>query len=181
MTTSELETSLAQTQSWLSEELRAIRTGRASTALLDGIKVDSYGTPSPINQVASMNTEDARTIRIAPWDPSQIQAIEKAINDSGMGLSVSTDEKGVRVHFPQLTEETRANILKLAKAKHEEARVAVKHARNDAISEIEKAEKAGEMSEDEAKRAKDAVQKHVDTANKELDALYEKKEKEILG
>lgn len=177
----ELKTRVNETRSWLSNEFSTIRTGRASVSFLDGVKVDSYGSTVPINQIASLSAEDARTIRIAPWDTSQISAIEKAISDSGLGVSVSKDEGGLRVHFPQLTEETRADILKIAKAKYEEARVAIRTSRDEVWGDIQDQERDGDISEDEKFTLKEEMQKIVDTGNKELETLYEKKEKEILG
>lgn len=178
---SELKKRISETRDWLINEFSSIRTGRASVSFLDGVKIESYGNPTPLNQIASLATEDARTIRIAPWDTSQIPTIEKAIADAGLGVSISTDEKGLRVNFPQLTEETRANILKIAKGKYEEARVAVRTTRDEVWSDIQEKERDGDISEDEKFRLKDEMQKLVDIGNKELEVLYEKKEKEILG
>ncbi|MEX0935195.1 MAG: ribosome recycling factor [Candidatus Paceibacterota bacterium] len=178
---SEFKKQINETRDWLANEFSSIRTGQASVGFLDGIKIDSYGTTTPLSQVASLSTEDARTIRISPWDTSQISDIEKAIVDAGLGVSVSTDEKGLRVNFPQLTEETRGEILKVAKGKYEEARVALRTARDEVWSDIQEKEREGDISEDDKFRLKEEMQKIVDEGNKTLDILFEKKEKEIRG
>lgn len=164
---------------WLANEFTGIRTGQATPALLDSVKVESYGTRVPINQVGSVGVEDARTLRISTWDRDQIGAIESAINDAQLGVSVSSDSAGLRVVFPELTSERRVQLLKLAKHKLEEARVSVKSARDDRMKELEKDEKAGEISEDEKFTQKESIQKQVDATNKSLEELYDKKEQEI--
>jgi ribosome recycling factor len=163
----------------LGKELAGVRTGRAAPAILDGIQVESYGTRMPISNVANLSVEDARTLRIAPWDMSQAKEIEKAITTANLGLSVSVDEKGIRVFFPELTAERRVTLLKLAKEKLEEIRAQLRVAREDVWNDIQKQEKDGKMSEDEKFRAKDDMQKRVDQANKAFDDAYERKEKEI--
>lgn len=177
----ELTKRIEETTEWFLGELSGIRTGRATTSFLDDIRITAYGSEVPLEQVASLSVEDPKTIRVSPWDSSHISAIEKAIVDADRGVSASSDEKGVRVHFPQLTEETRAKIAKVAKEKLEDARVAVRNTRDEIWSDIQKKEKDGEMSEDEKFRLKDEMQKHIDGANEKLLSLYEKKEKEILG
>lgn len=162
-------------------ELAGIRTGRASPAILDGIQVESYGTRVPILQVANISTEDARTLRIAPWDMANAKEIEKAITLANLGLSVSMDEKGVRVFFPELTGERRAALLKLGKEKMEECRASLRQARDEVWSTIQKLEKDGKMPEDDKFRAKDEMQKRVDAANKSFDEALTRKEKEING
>lgn len=164
---------------FLQKEFVAIRTGQATPALLDSIKVESYGTYLPIVQVGSMSVEDARTIRISTWDTSSIPAIERAIRDSDLGVSVATDSAGVRVIFPDLTAERRQQIVKIAKAKLEDARVSVRAVRDDAMKEIDGALKAGEISEDEKHTRREQVQKNVDLTNRTLEAVFEKKEEEI--
>ena len=161
------------------KELAGIRTGRASPAILDGVLVESYGTRVPIVQVATVNVEDARTIRIAPWDMANAKEIEKAITVANLGLSVGMDEKGVRVSFPELTSERRTQLLKLAKEKVEELRTELRVARDRVWSDIQKQEKDKLMAEDDKFRAKDEMQKRVDSANKIFDAALARKEKEI--
>lgn len=176
-----LKEKLAGAQVWLKNELANIRTGRATPIILDSVHVESYGSKMPINQVASVTIEDPRTLRISPWDNAQIKPIEKAITVANLGLSVVTDDKGLRVVFPELTTERRTQFAKAAKGKLEEARVAVRTAREEVWTDIQKKEKAGDMGEDEKFRAKDDMQKLVDECNAHLDEQYERKEKEILS
>lgn len=164
---------------WLGKEFSVIRTGRATPALLDSIQVESYGARVPLNQVGSVTVEDARTLRIAPWDAGAVKTIEKAITDADFGVSVAADDKGVRVIFPELTSERRAQLLKLAKARLEEARVSLRSARDEAVKDMDKQEKEGGLTNDEKFRAKEELQKHVDRAGGELSALFAKKETEI--
>ena len=133
----------------------------------------------PINQVAGITTEGARSIRVAPWDNKVVKAIEKAITVANLGVAVMSDSNGVRVNFPELTSESRATLMKLAKSKLEDARVSVRGLRTDTLNDIEAKEKAGGMGEDEKIRLKVELQKHVDASNEALDAIFEKKEKEI--
>lgn len=163
------------------KELSGVRTGRAAPAILDSVQVEVYGSRMAINQVASVSVEDARTIRIAPFDMSQAKEIEKAITVANLGLSVGSDEKGVRVFFPELTSERRAELVKLAKEKVEECRGAVRFARDDTWGDIQKQEKDKKMSEDDKFRAKDEMQKRVDAANGKLDNALVRKEKEIMN
>ena len=167
------------TEDWLKKEISTIRTGRASSTILDSIFVDSYGSRLPINQIANIIAEDARTLRIVPWNQDQIKAIETAIKNAGLGLSVNTDEKGLRIIFPELTSETRTALLKLAKLKLEEARISIKKEREGVWGDIQKKEREGDMTEDEKFRLRDEIQKIVDDTNKELEEIYNKKEKEI--
>lgn len=164
---------------WLTREFAAVRTGRATPALLDMVRVESYGTRVALSQVGSIGTEDARTIRIVPWDKGQMKDIERGIIEANLGLSVVSDDKGLRVIFPELTSERRVQLLKLAKAKLEEARVAIRKSRDEAMKDIEAKEKAGEMSKDEKFRVKEDIQKRVDEGNNELDRMYAAKEEEI--
>jgi ribosome recycling factor len=175
----DFESRLKTIVDWLTNEYSGIRTGQATPALLDSVKVESYGSKMPVNQVASVGVEDARTIRLSPWDASIVKVLEKAIKDADLGVSVVTDSSGLRVIFPELTGERRVQLLKLAKAKLEDARVSVRGARDEVMKEIEKLLKDGEMSEDEKFAKKEDTQKKVDAANRILDGLYEKKEAEI--
>jgi ribosome recycling factor len=163
----------------LKKEYLGIRTGRATPALLDGIQVESYGARMPINQVAGVMTEDARTLRITPWDMSVAKEIEKVIIEANLGVSVSLDDKGARVSFPELSAERRDSLIKIAKERLEDSKVSVRREREKVQSEIEATEKAGAMSEDDKFKAKADMQKIVDEANKALVDVFEKKEKEI--
>lgn len=170
---------LDEASSWLRGEFSSIRTGKASLAILDGIKVNSYGSLLPLNHVASITIEDPRTIRVLPWDKNQVRDIEQAIINSGLGLSVNVSDVGVRVIFPELTDERRVTLMKLAKKKHEEARVSLRGVRDEIWSDIQEKERKGEMNEDDKFRLKDEMQKNVDETNKKLDEMLERKEKEI--
>ncbi len=170
---------LTDIKAWLEKEFAAIRTGRATPALLDGVRVEAYGSMMPLNQVGSVGVEDARTIRIAPWDTTQIAAIERALREADLGVSVMTDSAGVRVVFPELTGERRVQLKKLAKGKLEEARIAVRGARDEAQKDIERQFKDGEMSEDDKFTAKEKLQKLIDEANRSLEVLFEKKDAEL--
>ena len=161
------------------KEFSTIRTGRATPSILDGVKVEAYGTDMPINQVANIGVEDARVLRITPWDMSQVKSIEKAIIISDLGLSVSVDDKGLRVNFPDLTSDRRVALVKIAKQKLEDARVTLRNEREKAIKDIDAQEKEKKISEDEKFRMKADLQKAIDDANRVLDELFAKKEKEI--
>lgn len=173
--------SLSGTEEWVKKEFSGIRTGQANPALLDGVKVDSYGTLSPLSQVGSVTTEGSRTLRIVPWDNAQSKEIEKAITVANLGVSISVDDKGLRVNFPELTSETRVGILKLAKERLEEGRKQIRIHRDDAMKDLKAKEKAGGIGEDEVFRHEKEIQKFVDDTNKKLDELYVKKEKEIIS
>src|SRR3989344_6822952 len=165
----------------LARELSGVRTGRAAPAILDGFLVESYGTRMPIPQVATISVEDARALRITPWDAGLAKDIEKAITVANLGLSVGSDERGVRVFFPELTSERRAGLLKLAKEKAEECRSSLRQARDEVWSDIQKQEKEGKMPEDDKFRNKDEMQKRVDGANKNFEDALARKEQEING
>lgn len=168
-------------ESWLQKELGTVRTGRANPSILDTVKVESYGQYMSINQVAAITNEDPRTIRILPWDASQVKPIEKAIVAASLGVSVSVDEKGVRVAFPALTTESRLQFVKMAKEKLEQSRITLRKYRDEVISDIDKKEKEGGMGKDEHFKLKQEVQKIVDEVNKKLSDQFEKKEKEITS
>ncbi len=164
----------AETIEWLKREFSGIRTGRAAPAILDNLKIESYGTLLGLKELASINIEDARTLRITPWDMSQAKNIEKAIQTSDLGLSATVDDKGLRIIFPELTSQRRAQLLKVAKQKLEDARVAIRGEREKVKKEIDK------ITDKDAKfRAGEELQKLVDGLNKDLEAAYERKEKEI--
>ncbi|HVV39129.1 MAG TPA: ribosome recycling factor [Candidatus Paceibacterota bacterium] len=173
------EKKIAEITDRLGKELASVRTGRATPAILDGVMIESYGTRMMLSQVANISTEDARTLRIAPWDASNAKEIEKAIIQANLGLSVGSDEKGVRVSFPELTSERRVQLTKLAKEKVEEIRTSLKRARDEVWNDIQKQEKDGKMSEDDKFRAKDEMQKRVDAANAKFDDALERKEHEM--
>ena len=170
---------IKDTKEWLQTEYFSIRTGRATPAVLDNVKVESYGAMVPLNQVASITIENARTIRILPYDTSQSKEIEKGIISTNLGLSVSVDDKGVRVSFPELTSENRQTLLKVIKEKLEQARVSLRSERDDAWGGIQKEEKDGDMSADEKFGYKEDMQKIIDTANKELEDVAARKEVEL--
>lgn len=176
---SPLKAHIKETEEWLSREFSGIRTGRASTALLDGVKPEAYGARTPLAQLGSVSIEDARTIRVIPWDKTVTKAIEKAITEMDLGVGVSTDDQGLRITFPELTAERRTLLIKMAGEKCEQARVTLRGHRTDAIKGIEAAEKEGGMGEDEVKRLKEEVQKLIDAGSAALDALLEKKKTEV--
>ncbi|MCA9362569.1 ribosome recycling factor [Candidatus Kaiserbacteria bacterium] len=176
---SDIQQRLQETSDWLKKEYTSIRTGQASPALLDNIKVESYGALVPINQVSSVSIEDARTLRISAWDASSVAAIERAIIEADLGVSLVTDSAGVRVIFPELTSERREQLLKLAKNKLEDARIAVRAVRDDLMKQIEKAGKSGDLSEDERFAKKEEVQSKIEAANKTLEQLCATKEQEL--
>lgn len=164
----------------LKSELAKVRTGRASTALVDTVHVDYYGSAVPLNQVANVTTPDARTIQVAPWEGGMIGAIEKAILAANIGLTPQNDGKVVRIPLPQMTEERRKELVKLVKKMGEETKVAMRNHRRDANEEVKKQEKAKTLSEDDAKKAMDLVQKKTDEKTAEVDKVIAAKEKEIL-
>jgi ribosome recycling factor len=164
---------------WLQKEYSSIRTGQASPMLLDSVKVESYGTYMPINQVGSINIEDARTLRISVWDKQAVSAIERAIQDANLGISTVADSDGVRVIFPELTSERRVQLLKLAKAKLEDARISVRAVRDEVMKAIDKQQKDGEISEDDKFTQKETIQTKVDATNRALETLFIQKEAEL--
>ncbi|OGI76310.1 ribosome recycling factor [Candidatus Nomurabacteria bacterium RIFCSPHIGHO2_02_FULL_42_19] len=178
---SNLKTELKKVEEFLAKEYNQLNMGRASPSVLDGVSVESYGAHVSLKNVASVSIEDPKTLRIAPWDKNQIKDIERAIIASNLGLSVATDDAGIRVIFPQLTTETRQTLVKVLKEKLEEARITVRRERERIWDDVQVKEKAGKMTEDEKFRAKDDLQKVVDGVNKNLEAIFGKKEKEVLG
>jgi ribosome recycling factor len=175
----EIKQKLQEAKDWLQKEFAGIRTGQASPALLDSVKVESYGAIVPLNQVGTVGVEDARTLRVSVWDASVGKAAEEAIRDAELGVSVVGDSSGLRVIFPELTSERRQQLLKLAKSKFEDARITVRAVRDDAMKAIERSEKAGEIGEDEKFTKKESVQSAVDTINQSLEALFAQKESEL--
>lgn len=165
---------------WLAKELGGLRSGRAAPAILDSVFAESYGTKMPIRHLASISIEDARTLRVTPFDASLQKEIEKAIAAANLGLSVSSDERGVRAHFPLLTAERRQALLKVVKEKLESARITLRKLRDEVLKELEQKEKQGEIGEDERFRLKKELEKLVEAENKKLMELFERKEREIL-
>lgn len=172
---------LQEAKEWLQKEYASIRTGQANPGLLDGIFVESYGARVPLNQVGNVGVEDARTLRVSPWDLSAIGTIETAIREADMGVSVATDSSGLRVLFPELTAERREQLMKLAKSKLEDARITVRSIRDEVMKEIDKAEKAGDISEDEKFTQKEQIQKNIEEINSSLEALFDKKQAELTA
>ena len=166
---------------WLKSEYRSIQTGRATPQVLDLVHIDMYGSRTPIAHASSVTIEDPRTIRVAPWDKSVVGQMEKAINDADLGLSVSSDADGLRVHFPSLTTETRSKLVKLLKDRLEDARVRVRAMREENNKAIDAEAKEGAYGEDEQRKYREDMQKIVDNANQELEEVFQKKEKEVMG
>jgi ribosome recycling factor len=171
---------IKDTETWLIKELSQIRTGRATPTVLDSVRVDSYGSEMPLLQVATVVSEDARTLRIAPWDNSMIKPIEKAITLANLGLSISVDDKGLRVIFPVLTTETRSQFVKMARVKVEDAKIALRSERNKVNDEINEKKKSSTLTEDDAIRAKEEVDKLTKEAGNTFDVHCDKKEKELM-
>ena len=164
----------------LETEYQAMRTGRANASLFDRIKVDYYGSETPLNQVASISVPEARLVVIQPWDKSVLPAIEKAIQKSELGLNPNNDGKLIRISFPALTEQMRKELAKSAKQTAESARVAIRNVRRDAMEELKKKQKASEISEDQQKDGETKIQKMTDNAIAEVARVAEAKEKEIM-
>ena len=178
---SNFKAELKKIEEFLRKEYSQLNIGRASPMVLDGINVESYGSFVPLKNVASVSIEDPKTLRIAPWDKTQIKGIEKAIVGSNLGLSVATDDQGIRVIFPQLTTETRQTLVRVLKEKLEESRISVRREREAVMEDIEAKEKEGKMTEDDRFRAKEELQKIINETNNNLEAIFEKKEHEVMG
>jgi ribosome recycling factor len=164
----------------LKHEFKRMRTGRASTSLLEHIKVDFYGTESPLSQIANVIVEDSRTLAVTPWDKSMVPAIEKAIHKSDLGLTPNTAGAVIRLPLPPLTEERRRDFIKVAKGESENARVAVRNVRRDVMTDLKDLLKAKEISQDDERRAEEDVQKLTDKYVAEIDQVFAEKEKELL-
>lgn len=176
---SPLKTQITETEEWLVRELTGVRTGRATPTLLDAVKPEAYGTRTALKELASVSVEDARTLRVVPWDKGVLKAIEKGITDADLGVGVSTDEQGLRVSFPELTSERRVQLSKIAGDRAEQAKVTLRSHRTDALKALEAAEEAGGMGEDEVARMKTEIQKLIDAGNDALAKILERKEQEI--
>ena len=164
----------------LGHNFNKIRTGRAHPSLLDGIKVEYYGSDTPLNQVANINIEDARTLSLQVWDRTMISAVEKAIMKSDLGLNPSSAGEVIRIPMPMLTEETRKGYIKQARAEAEAARVSLRNARRDAMSMLKDLVKDKEISEDDERRGQDEVQKLTDKMVKKVDELLAAKEADLM-
>jgi len=174
------DTRMGKSSDALQQAFARIRTGRASPSLLDGIEVPYYGTDTPLNQIASVTVEDARTLMISPWEKPLIPEIEKAILRSDLGLTPSTTGEVIRLPLPALTEETRKDLTRQARHEAENARVAVRNIRRDAIHEVRELVKAKEASEDDVHRAEDEIQKLTDRRIAEIDHALGEKESDLL-
>ncbi|TKB82664.1 MAG: ribosome recycling factor [Nitrospira sp.] len=164
----------------LKKDMAGMRTGRASVALIDGIKVDYYGTPTPLKQVANLSVPEARLITVQPWEPSLMKEIEKAITAAGLGLNPANDGKMIRIPIPALTEERRKELSKVCKKHAEDAKVALRNIRRDSNEELKKLQKDGKMSEDELRRSEADIQKLTDQYVQKVDHVLAVKEKEIM-
>ena len=165
----------------VSADFAAVRAGRANASVLNRINVDYYGTPTPLQQIASIGSPDPRTLVITPWDATILRGIEKAILESDLGINPSNDGKCIRLLFPQLTEERRKELVKQIRKYTENGKVAVRNIRRDAIDHFKKMQKASEITEDELKSAEKDLQKLTDDSCKEIDALLANKEKELMS
>lgn len=162
-------------------DFSAVRAGRANAAVLDRILVDYYGTPTPIQQMAAISTPDPRVLQITPWDTTAVKAIEKAIQNSDLGINPQNDGKSIRLNFPQLTEERRKELVKQIHKYAEGGKVAIRNIRRDALDHFKKMEKASEISEDDLKQMEKDLQKMTDENCKKVDELLAKKEKELMA
>jgi ribosome recycling factor len=176
----ELKSDMKKAVESLEKDLSRMRTGRANLAILDGIRVDYYGSATPLNQVASLHTPEPRLIMIKPWEKNMVPVIEKAIQQSDLGLNPNTDGEVVRIPIPPLTEERRKDLVKMAKKSGEDYKVQVRRIRRDANEMLKQLEKDKDISEDEMHRAMEKVQAQTDDFISKVDELIDKKEKEIL-
>ena len=171
---------MGKTMNNLAEEFGGIRAGRANPALLDKITVVYYDVPTPLNQVATISVPEARSLLITPWDRSTLKAIEKAILASDIGINPQNDGRVIRLVFPQLTEERRKELTKQVKKYGEDAKVAVRNVRRDAVDFVKKAQKKGELTEDDQKKAEKDIQELTDKYIKKIDEMCAKKDKELM-
>lgn len=164
----------------LENEMARLRTGRAHPSLLEHVRVDYYGSETPLSQVANINTEDARMLTVTPWEQSMVQAVEKAIINSDLGLNPNTAGTVIRVPVPPMTEERRRDMVKVVRAEAEGARVSVRNIRRDANSDLKELEKEKEISKDELRKSEESVQKLTDAAIKNVDEVLQKKEEDLM-
>ena len=177
---SDLKTRIESTLDALRKEFSRIRTGRANLSILDGIRVDYYGSPTPLSGVANMTVADPRLIVVRPWDRKMVPAIDRALREANIGINPVSDGEIIRLPIPQLTEERRRDIVKQVKVKGEEHKVAVRNVRRDANDMLKEYQKDGEITEDELKKALERVQKETDSGIQSIDELVAKKEKEVM-
>ncbi len=176
----DLKARIDKTVEDLRREFGRVRTGRANLSILDGIKVDYYGTPTPLNGVANMTVADPRLIIVRPWDKKMLPAIEKSIREANIGINPMNDGDIIRLPVPQLTEERRRDIVKGCKTKGEDHKIAIRNERRDANEMLKEYEKSGDITEDELKKGTERVQKEVDTGCVKVDEVVTKKEKEVM-
>lgn len=176
-----LKNELKKAEEFLAKEYRQLNVGRASPSILDSIMVESYGSTVPLKNVASIGIEDPKTLRVNPWDKSQVKEVERSIAAANLGLSVAVDDAGIRVIFPALTTENRQSLVKILKEKLEEARIVTRREREKVWDDVQTKERGGVVTQDEKFRAKDEIQKIMDETNKNLEALFSKKEQEVMG
>ena len=176
-----LQQQMDKTIEALKHEFATIRAGRANAQMLDKIRVDYYGTPTPINQIGAISVPEPRTLMINPWDKSAMKDIETAIRNSDLGLNPTNDGEVIRLNVPALTEERRKELCKQAKKASEDFKVRIRNERRDANDKLKKLEKEGEITEDDLKKAQDNVQKMTDKYIKEIDTLLDIKEKDIMA
>ena len=174
-----LDEKFAGAREWLAREYKGLRTGRATPAILDSISIAAYGSPMPLKQAANTSVEDARTLRVVPWDLGLVKDIERGISAANLGLGLSTDQSGVRVSFPELTTERRQELVKVAKQKLEEARTTVRLGRDEVWKDVQEKERASELTEDDKFYLKEQIQNKVDAVNDELEKAFHAKEKEM--
>ena len=176
----EFESKMKKTASVLTEQYDSVRAGKANPAVLDRVTVDYYGSPTPIQQIASVSTPDARSLLIQPWDGSVLKGIEKAILASDLGINPQNDGRAIRLVFPALTEERRRDLAKQVKKYSEDAKVAVRNIRRDAMDKFKKEQKKGEITEDDLKDLEKDMQKLTDDYIKEVERIADEKEKELM-
>ncbi len=174
-----IQTSLVGVEDWMKKEMKQISAGGANPNVLDSVYADSYGSKMQIMHLCSIALDGA-SLKVSPFDKSQLKVVEAAIRDADLGLSIVSENDGLRVIFPQLTTETRTKYTKVAKEKLEDARIKVRQIRQEVIEEIDSAKAAGEMGEDDMMRKKDEVQKKIETINKTLEEIYKAKEESIM-
>ncbi|NLV86018.1 MAG: ribosome recycling factor [Clostridiales bacterium] len=177
----EYSAKMQRTTEVLSAQFDSVRAGRANVAVLDQIRVEYYGTPTPIQQIATVATPDPRSLSIQPWDVSSLKLIEKAILESDLGINPQNDGKVIRLNFPQLTEERRKELIKQIKKYAEDAKIAIRNVRRDAIDNFKDQKKKSEITEDDLKNVEKELQKLTDDFIKEIDNITAKKEKELLA
>ena len=176
----DLQTSIAKAHEALKRELSKLRTGRANASMLDGVRVDYYGTPTPLNQMANISVPEPRLIIVKPWDRSQVKFVDKAIRDAELGLNPQPDGDQIRIPIPPLNEERRRDLVKMSKKQGEECKVAIRKARHDALDFLNEADESGDMAADDVDRGKKKVEEVVAEGTKQVDAILAHKEKDIM-